>query len=364
MDIDTLADLLANGQLQPDSPEFQLAEKRQQQFDLLAKVRNAKRALEEPTQDSRTPKRHKSEFKYTNIEKLTSRASLRQFADWKADMLQLFKCSPDKFATDSMRLIAAQQYMDDKAKTLWRAHLHAKPQDEAWPTFLQWAESMVARGANSKIRIYQDYCNARQADKQTPAAFDAYLSSLESVMEERSTSISAMEFFTRLTEPLQTRMELSGRESFPNTREEMVAFAQRIWHGMTKVGKIKSPSYDRPSHDRPGHNKPKDQRQFPNSQNDHYRDRRRTGLHQQPKLRPGETQPQPRKGKETLYPTGKNEKGEACCYKCGSTTHFAKQCSHGNPQQSESKPYHQDSRPKVAPIRIEEVDSPTDSSEN
>src|SRR5512140_978855 len=66
MGINDLMALLTTAQVQPGSPEFQLLEQRQKHFELLATLRNAKRALEEPSPDSSIVKRPKMEFKYTN----------------------------------------------------------------------------------------------------------------------------------------------------------------------------------------------------------------------------------------------------------------------------------------------------------
>ena len=223
MDIDALAAIISTGRIKPGTPEFQEAQRRQEQFDLLVRIKRAKRSLEEPMEPSPS-KRYKSEFKYTNIEKLGTGSSLRRFSNWKADMAQLFKGSPEKFAEDSMRLVAAQQFMDNKAKTLWRAYLYTNPEAENWKGLLQWAQDMVLKGADAEIQIYQQYHNAKHRDNQPPVAFDAYLSSLEEMMGHRDQATSAMSFFTRLSDKLQAKMQKSGREFFPKTRQEMVAF--------------------------------------------------------------------------------------------------------------------------------------------
>lgn len=115
--------------------------------------------------------------------------------------------------------------MDKKAKTLWQTHLRTSPSDDAWEKFLKWAQIMVSKGANFMATIYQKHYEARQKENQSPTSFDTYLNPLESVMDERSQAISAMDLFTRLTKELRARMEMSGREQLLTTRQEMVAFA-------------------------------------------------------------------------------------------------------------------------------------------
>lgn len=198
-------------------------------------MKKTKRGLEDADNDNTKGKRPRAEFKYTNIDKLTPTASLRKFADWKADMTRLFEGSPMKFGTDSMKLIAVHQYMDEKSKTLWQTHTYNSPGDDTWPKFLLWAQQMVSQGANSQITIYQDYHDARQKENQSPSALDTHLASLESVMGEQNQTTSAMGFFTRLMKELRAKMEMSGREHFPETRQGMVAFAQRVWHGIEQT---------------------------------------------------------------------------------------------------------------------------------
>lgn len=238
MSIEELMGLLEDRTTTLTPEEFRLVKDHCERYTLLASLQGAKRKMDAPEDGAPAPKRR--EFKYTNIEKLTIGASLRKFTDWKADMERLFQGNTEKFGTDSMKLIAAHQYMDTKAKTLWQTHIHTNPGDDRWGPFLQWAQQMVTQGANFEITTYQEHHNAKQRPSQSPVRFDAYLSALESVMGERGNTVNAMDFFTRLTSGLQARMELSGREQFPITRQEMVAFAQRIWHGMERTGEVRT----------------------------------------------------------------------------------------------------------------------------
>lgn len=342
MGISELIDLLTNESLDPGSEEFQLVEKRHRYLKLVAEIRGTKRSLEDTSvEHASESKRHRTEFKYTNINKITPTASLRKFADWKADMTRLSEGSPAKFTTDSIKLIAAHQYMDEKAKTLWQTHIHITFGDETWPKFLQWAQRMVSRGANSQVTIYQDYHDALQEENQSPMVFDAYLNSLESVMGEQSQVASAMGFFTRLTKPLRAKMEMSGRECFPETRQEMVAFAQRVWHGMKQTGEAKP-------------RKEKDTTNQDTSTTPTYRPRGGRGGYGRSRGRGGRTGPPgSREGMEergNKFPTGLNEKGEACCYKCGSTSHFATICDNSGPTEK-TGPKKDSKEPKVNQLK-------------
>jgi hypothetical protein len=326
-------------------------------------MKRVKRTLEGSDDErSGSTKRAKTEFKYTNINKLEPTATLRQFADWKADMMNLFAGSPSKFHTNSMKLIAAQQYMTDQTKALWRTHLRSSPSDDTWDKFLQWAQIAVARGANFMATIAQEHHEAHQKENQSPVKFDAYLSSLESVMDERPQPVRAMDFFTRLSRRLRARMEMSGRDQFPTTRQEMVAFAQRVWHGLEQSNITRGKDKDiRFSKDQPVSSS-----SFRNriEKNRGYLGKRGRGGRNGP-LASRITDPT-RTSKAEEFPTGRNDKGESCCFKCGSTKHFAKTCDGSGP--SDAKEPQKDKKPKIQQVKKKQLDdisdSDSDSSEN
>ncbi|KAK4205969.1 hypothetical protein QBC37DRAFT_158488 [Rhypophila decipiens] len=365
MSIDDLVNLLDHEDLGADSDELRLIKQRIEQFQLRASLQGIKRSLEDSS-NSEPSKRQRHEFKYTNIDKLTPTASLRKLADWKADMSRLFEGSPSKFETDSMKLIAAHQYMDDKAKTLWQTHVHTTPDDNNWPDFLQWAQRLVSQGSDSQVTIYQDYYKANQREGQSPTTFDAYLSSLESVMGEHSQVSNAMNFFTRLLPELQVKMELSGRERFPETRQEMVSFAQRIWHGMVKAGavKIRKERSD---------NKKKEDPKDPSQQEHPGQGRSNQGHGQRGRGgRSGRGEgPTSSRQTENKFPTGQNDKGEPCCFKCGSTDHFVAKCDNSGPSQgkdskpqSTPRPQLTQKTPRVNQTRVKEYEDLTSSSDS
>jgi hypothetical protein len=378
MTIDELLILMEEDQLEVNSPEYALVSQRFKKLQLLADMKRVKRTLEGSDDEISGPsKRAKMEFKYTNISKLEPTATLRQFADWKADMTNLFDGSPSKFRTNSMKIIAAQQYMTDQAKALWRTHLRSAPSDDTWDKFLQWAQIVVARGANFMASIAQEHHEAHQKESQSPVKFDAYLSSLESVMDERSQPVQAMDFFTRLSRRLRAKMEMSGRDQLPATRQEMVAFAQRVWHGLEQANVTKGKDSNfRSSKDqslssspfrtrveknyghfwRRGRNSPLASRitdptkankflngtnKFPNGTNKFL-----TGTYK--------------------FPTGTNDKRESCCFKCGSTKHFAKTCDESGPSDAKEPP--KEKKPKVQQVKKKQLDdlsdSDSDNSEN
>ena len=59
--------------------------------------------FEEETEPDKKPK---VDFKYTNLERFTLKTILWGFADWKADMMNLFVASLSKFRRDLLKFIA------------------------------------------------------------------------------------------------------------------------------------------------------------------------------------------------------------------------------------------------------------------
>ncbi len=106
MNIDELVGLIDSGWIQPNNPYYQLVNKRIEQPKKIARLQNFKRLAEQPAEINDTNfKQLKSEFKYTNFEKLTFGAILQQFANWKPDITNLFTFNFSKFQTNSLKLI-------------------------------------------------------------------------------------------------------------------------------------------------------------------------------------------------------------------------------------------------------------------
>ena|SRR6266566_342217 len=78
INIDELIGLIDNGRIQPNNPNYQFVDKRIEQLEKVARLQNLKRPAEQPAEiDDTDFKRLKSEFKYTNFEKLTPGAILQ-----------------------------------------------------------------------------------------------------------------------------------------------------------------------------------------------------------------------------------------------------------------------------------------------
>jgi hypothetical protein len=160
-------------------------------------------------------------------------------------------------------------------------------------------------------------------------SFDTYLSALKSVIEPKTDSTLAIEFFTRLDPALRGRIEILGRDMLPTNRQEMVALAQRVWHGIVQAGEVKQSNRDQDNN-----------RSSTSCSRGTYRGRGRGGFQDRGRgdRNRGSKDFRGRgRGRgtwisyipreENKYPSGQNDKGESCCFKCGSTQHYVSDCN-------------------------------------
>jgi hypothetical protein len=221
--------------------------------------------------------------------------------------------------------------------------------------------------------IAQEHHEAHQRESQSPVKFDAYLSSLESVMDERSQPVQAMDFFTRLSRRLRAKMEMSGRDQLPTTRQEMVAFAQRVWHGLEQANVTKG----RDSNFRSSKDQSLSSFPFRTRVEKNYGHFGRRGRNSPLASRITDPTRTTKANKSpngitkfsngtNKFPTGTNDKGEHCCFQCGSTKHFAKTCDGSGPSDTKEPP--KEKKPKVQQVKKKQLDdlsdSDSDNSEN
>ena len=140
--------------------------------------------------------------------------TLQGFIDWKTDITNLFATSLSKFWGDPLKLITAQQYIDNKTKTFWRTYVQSRPQNNIWDPFLQWTKVMISCGANFIISTTQDHYQAHQQPGQSSMSFNIYFSVLESVIKSKTDSTLAIKFFIRFDPILQDRIVILGRDTF------------------------------------------------------------------------------------------------------------------------------------------------------
>ena len=325
--MDELVEILAQEKMEKDSEEWVTAHTRVEQYRILVGLQNtiredpARKRARSDNDDEEGPQWKKREVKYTNISKLTPQATPREYADWKDDMQRLFEGAPVKYATDSMKMIAAHEHMNQEAKTLWSTHTRISPESSpSWDAFLEWTTQLIGQGADLLETIHKEYATARQKATQTPQQFHAYLSSLESLIGEQTEEFRTYHFFHRLRWDVQKQINLSGG-MLPTTREAMVALASRVWHDLGQ---------EHPSSSRHEGRDGSDQ---------HQRGRGSSSPGSGSHGSDADTKPNP-------YSSGVNEKGERCCYKCGGTGHIARVCDKSGPAKDKNEPTSKETKDK------------------
>ncbi|ODQ70998.1 hypothetical protein LIPSTDRAFT_333480 [Lipomyces starkeyi NRRL Y-11557] len=195
---------------------------------------------DESDNDDDKPRKRRADhdLKYTNIKELKLGATLKQWTNWRLEVNRAFDGAPYKYDNDRTKVIKALMHLSEDCKTLWNNHIRRSSNDEYdWKAFTNWIERTVRDHGNFEMNTYGDWNKARQGSDQTPWSFDAYLTSLEVELEPMSEKTRAMDFLSKLQPPLQRVIELSGVNPLPQTRQEMVALATRMWEGLKKEQK-------------------------------------------------------------------------------------------------------------------------------
>jgi len=367
MDLDQMEEALASGQLDDEALEtiraqLERAEKARQ---LLGKIRGLKRRR--PASDDEGSgdehRRKVPDIKYRSIEKLRVTSSLREWTDWKADVRRKLSSAPRRFGTGQARITGALDEMDKDCRTRWNTHISEDPSKEGdWDYFLPWSRTLIIDNANFDTNMYKLHQRAVQKPGQTPIEFDNYLSSLEREMEPVSQSIRALQYFSKLQNDLRYQIQVSGHEKLPETRQGMVSLASRVWDAMQGSRTHRRPQgldQSKPSTAASNANTSDKNPSQPSRQSgERGRGRGRGGRYGGTTRAPpsSSTNEDQHRRKEYRFPTGKNDKGEVVCFKCGSTAHRVANCT-----EKEKSSVKVQTLQAAQPASLEEL---SDSSEN
>ena len=89
--------------------------------------------------------------------------------------------------------------MDSHIQSLWKVKVRRSPDSEAhFKTFVKWARKTINGGTDGAISLYKKYDEAKQLENQFPFEYDAYLTSLEALIEDKSDRGSTISFFAKL----------------------------------------------------------------------------------------------------------------------------------------------------------------------
>ena len=153
------------------------------------------------------------------------------------DLERLFRSDPNRYTTSTRKIDKALDFVDSHMRSVWKVEVRRSPETEAhFQTFVRWVRKTINGGTDGTVSLYEKYDEATQLENQSPFEFDAYLTSLEALMEDKGDRGSAMSFFAKLLKPLRDQMKASG-DTLPEDRRQMVAKAQRAWEATLKKGR-------------------------------------------------------------------------------------------------------------------------------
>ena len=235
--------------------------------------------------------------------KLTPRSSLRHWADWKTDLERLFRNNPKRYTTSRKKIDKALDFTDQSLRSMWRVEeARSLGPDVSFKAFTKWVRTIINGGSDEATLVHERYEDARQQENQSPFEFDAYLTSLEILMDNKGDYDSAMSFYRKLQRPL--RDQLKASKKLPKTRRRMVSKAQRLWEAILKRGRL--------SRDQPGR-QPRQRSQSPRYKShahQGYRDRSRSR----------------HRHKDDKDHARQDSKDQARCYRCGEPGHYIANC--------------------------------------
>jgi hypothetical protein len=269
---------------------------------------------DESDNDDDKPRKRRADhdLKYTNIRELKLGATLKQWTNWRLEVNRAFDGAPYKYDNDRTKVIKALMHLSEDCKTLWNNHIRRRPNDEYdWKAFTNWIEKTVRDHGNFEMSTYGDWNKARQGSDQTPWSFDAYLTSLEVELEPMSEKTRSMDFLSKLQPPLQRVIELSGVNPLPQTRQEMVALATRMWEGLKKEQKTSKREVKFSSAEK--------SKLYQNNSVLSANRGKMVDIQKDKK----KTQRSYQKQYPKEFASGVNEKGNKICYRCGSTQHLS-----------------------------------------
>ena len=285
----------------------------------LARFRSGKRSQDHSDSDSDRPYKRRADhdLKYNAIKDLKLGATLKLWTNWKMEITRAFDGAPYKYDNDRTKVIKALMHLHDDCKTLWNNHVRRHPEDEYnWKTFISWVERTIRDHGNFEMNTYLEWTKARQGTDQNPWNFDAYLTSLEGELEPATERTRAMDFLSKLQPFLQRAIDLSGVNPLPQTRQEMVSLATRMWEGLKKDERWKkkeaAPSEKSVSRNNSSASGPSSER-----------GKRANGKGQTADQKAGKSGKEQKPPRPKEFASGKNSKGERICYHCGSTEHLS-----------------------------------------
>ena len=268
--------------------------------------------------DRSRKRRADHDLKYDAIKELKLGATLKLWTNWKLEINRAFDGAPYKYDNDRTKVIKALIHLHDDCKTLWNNHLRRHPSEEYdWKAFSTWVEKTIRDHGNFEDNTYAEWIKARQGPDQNPWSFDAYLTSLEVELEPQTESTRARDFLHKLQPSLYRAIKMSGLNPLPQIRQEMVSLATRMWDEMKKEAPKEAilPAEKLALQNNGANRGQRAQEKGQRAQE--------KGQATDKKADNSKEQGSDRRRWPKEFGSGKNDKGESICYKCGSTKHLS-----------------------------------------
>lgn len=154
--------------------------------------------------------------------------TIKEARDWFLEAENAFSLDAATFSQEEIKIRWAMQFPSAQVKSLWNSHIQIRPlEDHAWEDLKTFLLDSIEHPANRMANAYIRWNSFRQRDNQSVADFNNYLQALEQQIEEQTPLASAMNFFAKLNDKIQTQI-LNSAQDLPNTREAMLTLAIRM----------------------------------------------------------------------------------------------------------------------------------------
>jgi len=306
-------------------------------------------------------------FNPSDISRLRYDSNIAQFNNWLQDLKAAFDGDPAKYSTSRHKIILASMTIDEQLKTTYNSITQAHPAISThWRKFRRWIKDVVLHGNSDRLKLSNEFTNARQRVSEDPNQFHLRLFNL-GIQSGRT--VTTEDYRTRLLKPLQNLMNQQDRE-YPSI-QDAVTHAGKLWQTLDH-DKLRQEIKEKKEKARQSHKNAKQ----PEQDNHPHRPSReqQRGSQRRPRQDRNEAKaPKPRLSDEEYQQRQKND----LCFNCGYPGHPSRDCSHPfNPNRVQLKDDKAKSQPSQArprkraraqPVGIDSAsdqsDHPTDDSD-
>lgn len=272
------------------------------------------------------------DLKIKNISQLKYPCTFRQRSEWLKDVKRAFEAAPRQLKKENKQILFALDHLDKEGRAKWDRFLDDKEETgersgykNNWKKFEQWTETLLKDAANLEMQLSYEYNRAQQRENQSPIEFHNYLDSLEKQMDFKNDRERANNFLAKLDPDFNNHLRLQIAHP-PETREDMVQTAERMWQPWKRL-KVKDSRKGRYSED---HETPSKYRRYSNRQEARggqaERGRKNWARGESETPRKTEEKEVGRSKRQLRIKEQGPEEEKRRCYSCGSTNHLIRDC--------------------------------------